>query len=40
MVGGEEVSEIWGCQLLESFVGGNQGFIVDAVGDGKPVEVF
>ena len=37
---GEEVSEIWGCQMVESFIGEDQEFGMVPVGDGESVEVF
>ena len=40
MVGGEEVSEIWEGQRVESFIGEDQEFVLDPSGEGKPGEVF
>ena len=40
MIEGEKVREIWGCQMVEGFVGEDQEFVVDPVGDGEPVEFF
>ena len=40
MIGREEVSEIWGGQMVESFIGEDQEFVMNPVGDGEPVEVF
>ena len=40
MIRGEKVCEIRGGQMVECFVGEDQHFVVDAMGDRKPVEVF
>ena len=39
MIGGEEGSGVWGGQLVESFIGEDQEFVMDPVGNGVQVEV-
>ena len=40
LIRSEKVCEIRGGQMVECFVGEDQNFVVDAMGDRKPVEVF
>ena len=40
MVGGEEVREVRGSQVVQGFVGEGEDFEGDTVGNREPVEVF
>ena len=36
----QEVGEVWGCQVVECFVGDEECFEVDSLFDGQPVEIM